>query len=179
MDSSPMPTLSARANHAIFFSHQVYNSFFSMFVAWLNLDLGIEICFYDDIDAFVITWCQFLFLLYIWFIVIAIIVASHCSTRVSKLCGSNTLQVLATLYLLSYAKLLRIIITTFSSTILVYPNGHQRRVWLYDGNVFIAASMLLIFVSIPFTAILLFVQLLQKYSNYKVYCSVLLNCTSL
>ena len=50
--------------------------------------------------------------------------------------------------------------------------------WLYDGNVdylkgkhiylFIVASMLLIFISIPYTAILLFVQLLQTFSHYKV-----------
>ena len=167
-----------RANHAIFFSYESSNSFLSIFIAWLNLDLGIEICFYDDIDAFKITWFQFIFPLYIWFIVITIIVASHYSTRVSKLCGSNALQVLATLFLLSYAKLLRIIITIFSSTQLVYPDGHKSTVWLYDGNVdylkgkhtylFVVALILLLFVSLPYTATLLFVQLLQRYSNHKI-----------
>ena len=65
-----------------------------------------------------------------------------------------------TLFLVSYAKMLRITITVFSSTTVVYPDGHQRRVWLYDGNVdylkgkhiplFIAALILLIFLSIPY-----------------------------
>ena len=36
--------------------------------------------------------------------------------------------------LLSYAKLLRLIITVFSSTELVYPDGYCRRVWLYDDG---------------------------------------------
>ena len=168
-----------RANNAIFFPYETSNSFLSTFIAWLNLDLGIESCFYDNLDALSVTWLQFLFPLYIWFIVIAIIVASHYSTRVSKLCGSNAVQVLATLFLLSYAKLLRIIITIFSSTELEYPNGHKKWIWLYDGNVeylkgqhiylFIVAFLLLFAVSLPYTAMLLFVQLLQKLSNHKIF----------
>ena len=168
-----------RANNAIFFPYETSNSFLSIFIAWLNLDIGIESCFYDNLDALAITWLQFLFPLYIWFIVIAVIVASHYSTRISKLCGRNAVQVLATLFLLSYAKLLRIIITIFNSTELVYPNGHRRWVWLYDGNIeylkgkhiylFIVAFLLLTIVSLPYTATLLFVQLLQRFSNYKIF----------
>jgi hypothetical protein len=168
-----------RANSAIFFPYETSRSFLSTFIAWLNLDLGIESCFYDNFDGLSVTWLQFLFPLYIWFIVIAIIVASHYSTRVSKLCGSNAVQVLATLFLLSYAKLLRIIITIFSSTELVYPDDHKRWVWLYDGNVeylkgkhiylFVVAFLLLTAISLPYTAMLLFVQLLQKLPSYKIF----------
>ena len=166
-----------RANHAVYFPHQASNSFLSIFIAWLNLDLGIEICFYNGLDAYSKTWLQFLFPLYIWIIVTAIIVASHYSTRVSRLFGNNAIQVLATLFLLSYAKLLRIIITVFSSTQLVYPDGYIRWVWLYDGNVdylqgkhtglFVAALLLLVLVSIPYTVSLLCIQWLQKISHYK------------
>ena len=109
--------------------------------------------------------------LYIWFIIIAIIVVSHHSSRVSKLFGNNAVQVLATIY----AKLLRIIITVFSSTEIVYPDGYVRRIWLYDGNVdylqgkhiplFIAALLLLTFISIPYTASLLCTRWLQKISK--------------
>ena len=84
---------------------------------------------------------------------------------------------LATLFLLSYAKLLRIIIIVFSSTQLVYPDGYLRWVWLYDGNVdylqgkhtglFVAALLLLVLVSIPYTVSLLCIQWLQKISHYK------------
>ena len=171
-----------RANQAIFFPHEMSNSFLSMFIAWLNLDLGIETCFYNGLDVYSKTWFQFLFPLYIWFMVMGIIVVSHYSTQASKLIGHNAVQVLATLFLLSYAKLLRIIITVFSSTELVYPDGYHRRVWLYDGNVdyfkgkhvplFIAALLLLILVSFPFTATLLFNQCLQKLSNKRVLCWV-------
>ena len=82
------------------------------------------------------------------------------------------------LFLLSYAKMLRTIITIFSSTTLTYPDGYVSRVWLYDGNVdflkgkhvplFVVALMFLVLVSIPFTATLLCIQWLQKISHYKV-----------
>ena len=166
-----------RANQAIFFPHDASKSFLSVFIAWLNLDLGIETCFYNGLDAYAKTWFQFLFPLYIWFLVIAIIVSSHYSTRASRLSGNNAVQVLATLFLLSYAKLLRIIITTFSTTKLVYPNEYYKWVWLYDGNVdylkgkhiplFIASLLLLMFISFPYTVCLLFIQWLQKFSHLK------------
>lgn len=168
-----------QSNQAIFFPQDASKSFLSVFIAWLNLDIGIEMCFYDGLDAYAKTWFQFLFPLYIWFLVVAIIVSSHYSTRASRISGNNAVQVLATLFLLSYAKMLRIIIITFSSTQLVYPTGYYKWVWLYDGNVdywkekhialFIASLVLLIFVSFPYTVCLLCIQWLQKFSNIKVF----------
>ena len=174
-----------RANNAVFFPPGVSNSslgtftsFLNIFIAWLNLDLGIEACLYDGLTASAKTWFQFLFPLYIWLLVIVIIVASHYSSRAARLSGNNAVQVLATLFLLSYAKLLRLIITIFSSTELVYPDGYTRKVWLYDGNVdylrgwhiplYITALVLLVFISLPFTSVLLFIQWLQKWSHVKV-----------
>ena len=167
-----------RANHATFFPQEATKSFLSMFIAWLNLDLGIETCFYNGLDANIKTWLQFLFQFYIWFLVIVIIVSSHYSTIASRLSGNNAVQVLATLFLLSYAKLLRIIITTFSSTQLIYPNGYYKWVWLYDGNVdylkgkhiplFICSLFLLLFISLPYTVGTLCIQWLQKFSNLKI-----------
>ena len=103
---------------------------------------------------------------------------SHFSTRISKLIGNSAVQLLATLFLLSYAKLLRIIITVFSTAVLVYPDGYHRRVWRYDGKVdylkgkhvplFMAALVLLIFVSFPFTMVLLCIQCMQRLSNKRV-----------
>ena len=53
-----------RANQAIFFPHGTGNKFLSIFIAWLNLDLGIETCFYSGLDAYAKTWLQFLFPVY-------------------------------------------------------------------------------------------------------------------
>ena len=102
-----------RANNAVFFPPRISNSLLNKFIAWLNLDLGIETCFYDGFDAHAKTWFQFLFPIYIWLLVAVIIIASHYSTIASRVSGNNAVQVLDTLFLLSYAKLLRIIITIF------------------------------------------------------------------
>ena len=80
-------------------------------------------------------WLQFCFPLYIWLLVTAIIVFSHYSTFISKLIGENAVQVLATLFLLSYTKFLRHVIDVFSFTTITYPDGYTKTVWLYDGNV--------------------------------------------
>ena len=66
-----------RANQAIFFPPNKTNSFLSWFIAWINLDLGIETCFYNGLDAYFKTWLQFIFPLYIWVLVIVVIVSSY------------------------------------------------------------------------------------------------------
>ena len=166
-----------RANQAIFFPTKENNTFLNVFIAWLNLDLGVETCFYDGLDAYTITWLQFIFPFYIWLLVTLIIVSSHYSSTVSRWSGSNAVQVLATLFLLSYVKLLRLIITVFLSTVITYPDGYTRRVWLYDGNVdflkgkhiplFIAALMTLVVLTVPYTITLITIQWLQRHKSCK------------
>ena len=150
--------------------------FFSKFISWLNLDQGIESCFYDGLDDYVITWLQILFPLYIWLIAATMIISSHYSTRISRLCGNNAVQVLATLFLIVYAKLLRLIIAVFSFTTITYPDGYMRTVWLVDGNIeflkgkhvyLFLMTILFVILSLPYTISLLTIQWLLKVSNYK------------
>ena len=153
-----------------------YSRFLHVFIAWLNLDFGIEACFYDGMDAYARTWLQFVFPLYIWMIVGFLIVTSRYSIRVSKWLGNNPVAILATLFLLSYTKLLRTVIVTFSFSYLDYPDG-QRTVWLYDGNVpflsgrhvflFLAGLLTFLFLFLPYTLVLLLGQWLQMYSNWR------------
>ena len=146
-----------------------------MFVAWPNLDLGIEACFYNGMNAYVKTWLQFAFPLYVWALVGMIIIGSHYSRRVAKVFGSNPIAVLATLFLLSYAKLLRTVIAALSYTFLEYPYNSRIAVWLYDGNIryfsgkhiplFTFAMVSLIFLFFPCMMLLIFGQWLQAKSN--------------
>ena len=153
-------------------------SFPSVFIAWLNLDQGLETCLYNGLDSYVESWLQFLFPAYIWLIAGVVIVSSHYSTRISNLCGKNAIPVLATLFLLTYTKLLRLEITVVSYTSITYPNGRPyKTVWLYDGNVdylkgkhiplFIATVLLLDLLSVPYTLSLVSIQWLFKISHYR------------
>ena len=146
------------------------------FIAWLNLDLGIETCFIDGLDAYWKTWLQFVFPLYVWSITGVVIIASHYSTRASKIFGNNSVPVLATLILLSYAKLLRTIITSLGFSLLNYPEG-TRVVWSFDGNVpyfsaahtilFLVAVAALLILWLPYTTVLLTLQWLRRKSYLK------------
>ena len=81
--------------------------FFSKFVTWLNLDFGIETCFYDGMDACSKTWLQFVFPAYIWMLVGLMILLSHFSHTFANVLGNNPISVLETFILLSYTKILR------------------------------------------------------------------------
>ena len=151
----------------------------TVFIAWLNLDLGIETCFYNGMDAYVKTWLQFLFPLYVWVLISMIILGSYYSGRVAKIFGRNPIAVLATLILMSYAKLLRTVIAVLSFTSLEYPNNLQVAAWLYDGNIryfsgkhiplFTAALVCLIFLFLPYTTLLIFGQWFQAKSHLKIF----------
>ena len=76
----------------------------SQFIAWLNLDLGIEVCFFDGLDGYWKAWLQFVFPGYLFLL---IIIGCRYSVRLSRLCGSNAVPALATLFLMSYTKTLQ------------------------------------------------------------------------
>ena len=61
----------------------------TIFIAWLNLDLGIETCFYDGMDTYGQVWLQFVFPVYVWMLVGLIILASSMSMRIAKIFGNN------------------------------------------------------------------------------------------
>ena len=166
-----------QVNNPIFLTGEG-TSVFTVIIAWLNLDLGILTCFYHGMDMYAKAWLQFVFPLYIWTIVLTMIVSSHYSIRAARIFSRNAPKVLATLFLLSYAKLLRAVITVFSFTFLDYPDGTTKALWLYDGNVvflrgkhiplFMIACVVCLAFLLPYTVIVLFAQCLQKTTNYRV-----------
>ena len=146
-----------------------------VFLSWINLDFGIEVCFYSGMDVYQKTWLQFIFPFYIWFLVVVIILFCHYSSTVMKLMGMRNIEVLATLFLLSYAKLLKTIVTALSFTDImvasadnVSDNLTSQKVWVYDGNInyfskkhlpmFIVALVFLLILFLSYTVLLLFGQ---------------------
>ena len=155
------------------------NPILSVFISWLNLDFGVETCFYPGMDSYQKTWLQFAFPLYVWLLVIAIIVASNYSTRAMRLFGRNNIAILATLFLLSYSKLLKTIITTLSFTPVWKDLANNvsdplvtYKVWSVDGNLeyaigkhtalFMAGISFLLFPFLPYTLMLIFGQCIRS-----------------
>ena len=165
-------------NRTIFLPVKSTNAL-SVFIAWLNLDFGIETCFYEGMDAYSNTWLQFVFPVYIWVLVGIMIFISRYSQRFASLLGNNPVSVLATLILLSYTKILRTLIAVSSFADLDYPDNSIRRVWLHDANIdnlrgkhiplFIMALFFFLFLFIPYTCLLIFGQWLQAISHFKLF----------
>ena len=151
---------------------------FSIFIAWLNLDFGIETCFYNGMDAYSKTWLQFVFPVYIWVLVGMVILVSNYSQKFARLLGNNPVSVLATLILLSYTKILCTLIAVLYVTFLEYSK-YNRSVWLYDANItffmgkqiplFLVAVLIFLFLFLPYTLLLLFGQWLQAISHLRLF----------
>ena len=123
------------ANRAILIPLKSYN-FLVMFLSWLSLDLGIETCFAEGLDAYGKLWLQFIFPIYLFTLIFVIIIISQYSKRFSDLVGGHhPIATLATLIWFSNAKLFRTVISAVSFTVLVYPDNTRELVWLPDGNV--------------------------------------------
>ena len=167
-------------NQGVFFSnisdHYDVQCFGIMkgFIAWLNLDFGIETCFFSGLDAYWKTWLQFAFPLYLWFLAGLIVLLCHYSIRATMLFGNNAVGVLCTVILLSYMKLLRTIVSALSPAVLHQFNPYGTKwVWLMDGNVeylgfrhsfvFGVALLMLLFLWLPYTFALLFVRCLHRF----------------
>ena len=161
----------------LFTTQETAYKVFSVFIAWLNLDFGIETCFYKNMDAYAKVWLQFVFPVYVWILIGLVIVLANYSTRAARLIGNNSVPALATLFILSYAKLLRTNIATLSFIKIKFQNGTNVPVWLQDGNVeylspkhtalFIVALLFTIGYIVPLTLLVLFAPCLQARSHHK------------
>ena len=157
----------------IFFHNDPVNVL-SLFISWLNLDLGIETCFFDGLDSCIKTWLQFIFPFYVWFLVILIVVSSQYSSKVVRLMGRQAIPVLATMILLSYTKLIR---TVFQALYFVNiqckgKNNVPLLRWYIDANVhyvggychlplFLFSLAVLILLIVPYTFYLLAIPLFE------------------
>ena len=151
----------------------------TVFLAWMNLDFGFPTCFYNGLDAYAQTWLQFVFPLYVWLLIGAIILTSRYSITVSKLIGHNPIAVLATLLLMSYniMKILKIIVEVYSSMELDFPGNTTVIVWYKDANLLylrsqhlaitIVTTLMLIFFFVPYTLLLLFGCKLYRFTGRK------------
>ena len=170
-----------QANHQAYFPRVTARvKFFTIFISFLNLDLGIEICFYDGMDIYAYSWLQFLFPFYLLLLVGGIILACRYSRSIAKQVDQNPVAVLATLLLMLFSKILQASIVPLSWTHLIYYTGSplnetRRVVWLYDANIqffkehaalgLFAISSLVMFV-LPYILLLLTGHWLQGCSNW-------------
>ena len=103
----------------------------------LNLDLGIKTCFYDGMDGYTKMWLQLVFPSYLMIISFTLIFGSRHSSKLQRLTANRILKVLATLFLLSYTKILLSVcqVLYFFSSVTHLPSKHTSLVWSVDSGV--------------------------------------------
>ena len=156
-------------------------NFITVFISWLNLELGIDVCYIDGMDTYVKTWIQLAFPTYIIFLVLMLIIASRYSSRLTKFIGKrNPVAALATLILISYGKLFHVVLLAqpFSYAVLTYPDGTNKVLWLPDGTIgyrngkhiilFIVVLLILAF-CIVYSFLLLCWQLILHTPDWKIF----------
>ena len=146
-----------------------------VFISWINMDFGIETCFYNGMRSCGKTGLQFVFPAYLFMLFLLIIALSRWFSKFARLIGKNAVPVLCTLLLLSFTKLLRTTFSILSFTILVnysrtedMPKNVSVPVWFVGGSnyfegchllLFIIALLVLIIVIVPYVSFLLFFPL--------------------
>ena len=166
------------ANRSILLSFQGTN-FVTVFISWLNLDLGIDTCCFPGMDSNIKIWLQLAFPAYICFLVVLVITISSYSTKFSTLIGKkNPVATLATLILLSYTKLVEICFKSLSVGILEYPDGSSKLLWLPDATVrylsvkhilLFVAAVLILLVGLVYTAFLFLWQCLLRLPRWRIF----------
>ena len=137
-------------------------------VSLLNLDLGIEVCFYDGMTKYTATWLRFIFPAYLLLIVLGLAMASRYFTRIEKLTRKRIIPVSATLYLLTLNKMIMItgqVLFSYTKVYYLYSKKSES-FWSMDTDIqlfsvkhsllFTFCILLFIFVLIPITIFLLF-----------------------
>ena len=163
-----------KLNETALFPNGVSIPVLSQFIAWLNLDLGIQTCFFNRLDGYWKTWLQFVFPVYIWLLIGIVIIGSYYSGRLSRLCGNNSVPVLSTLILISYNKLLRTITNAMMSATIECEGDQQWSVWSFDGNIkyfhgkhipLFLVALLFLLIGLVYTVLVFSAQWLQRYSG--------------
>ena len=165
-------------NRSIYF-RQNGLTFASVFISWLNLEMGFDTCYYEGMNMYAKTWIQLAFPVYLFILVVIVIWLSSCSSKFAKLLGQrNPVAALATVIVLSYAKLLQTMITSFSFVTLTYPNGTRHALWLPDATfevdkhkimfgALISAAIVILIIGLLYTIVLFSWQWLVSLSDVK------------
>eukprot|EP00731_Ephydatia_muelleri_P009200 Em0004g1538a len=176
-----------QVNSSILFRQSILSSL-QVIMSFVNLDLGIPMCFYDGMDDADKAGLQFVFPAYLLILTLIVIVTCHyclqrspttstccCLYRFPIIIGERAVGVLCTLIYLSYSKLLRTVIDIFTYSTVHLSSGDMY-VWFYDGNVeylhkkhavlFVIAVLTCTLFLLPYTFALTFIPIIERYSEH-------------
>ena len=141
----------------------------------INLDVGIETCFYHGMTEYDKTWLLFSFPVYLLLIVAMLAYASRYSSSIEKLTRRRVIPVIATIFLLSHNKLLLATTKVLFSYKTVYQlnDTYKQVIWMWDSSVpligvkffclFLTCLVVFLVFLVPFNFILLFTKFFYRF----------------
>ncbi len=161
------------ANNIRFGTNDQKVVFFDVFIGWINLDFGFDVCLHNGLTQVLYIAYQFIFPLYLCAIVLFIGLLCRYSIRASKFFAkiNDPVAMLETIVLFSYNKTARNIIDILSVAKVEYPPEAPYDyviVWKRDGTVDYAtgAHAALVFVAIVLGLIMIFLTLVAFLSQW-------------
>ena len=127
-------------------------------------------CFYHGMTEYDKTWLQFAFPVYLISIVATLVTTSRYSSSVERLTRRRVIPVIATIFLLSYNKLLMATTKVLFSYKTVYRlnDNSKHIIWMWDSSLplisvkfaflFLAGLIVLLFILVPLNFLLLFTK---------------------
>ena len=152
----------------------------SVFISWLNLNLGFPLCFYNQMTEIWKAGLSLLFPVYLILIVGFLIILSRYSVKISNCFSCSSIQVLITIVHLSFTKLLQSVLEVFSSTT-IYTEGANapKTIWYNNGTIaynseshrwlMIVTSIVAGFILIPYFIVILLGKFLLKFDKLREY----------
>ena len=180
------------ANADTYFLQFRASNFATVLISWLNLNVGIDVCFVDTAfnEAVYKALLELAFPSYVITLVVIVIVASECSSKFAKVIGKgNPVAVLATMILLSYAKFFNAILAA-SSSLYFKPAYGSRNVdvtskliqyviagvrethstqFIAVSYILIGLTILLLFLCVMYTTLMLSWQWLLRYQDKAIF----------
>ena len=146
-----------------------------------NLDLGIETCFYNNMTGYAKMWLQLAFPFYLMLMALTLIIGSRYSITVQRFTARKSLPVLATLFLLSYTKILSTVchVLFFYSDTTYLPERQMQLFWSTDSSIqlfgtkftlLFVACLIIFIILLLFNALLLFTRFFLRFklvNNFK------------
>ncbi len=146
--------------------------------SFLSLNLGVETCFYDTMDALQKIWWQLSFPLYLHIVMIAItLFARRCKWK--REAGSSTIQAFVTLSILCYVSVVLSCVELLGAIEVRTVSGDTLTRWIVDPTVvyfegahgfltFVAIVLLIVYI-IPLPLLLLFPKQLYSIRYLKLF----------
>ena len=173
------------ANRYAFFTSFSSPNFVTIFISWINLDIGFDVCFFEGMDGSAKAMIQLLFPAYIFLLVIIIIILSECSSKFARLAGKgNPVAVLTTMILLSNSKFFDAVIRSVSLLYLQPAHGssnldiikldqlqHTNPVFGIEkiGYVLLTFGPVILLLGVLYTTLVFFWQWLLFYSDKPIF----------